>query len=134
VTAPASDYRRAKQLALITLVGASLVLGIIEVALGFDGTSGIAVLGNLALLFIGFRWLQLDAAELDIRRPLWLTVAMVLAAAIFVPYYLYKTRPEGKRAPAILAFFGVVLGCGFAVELGAALMLYFSGAPAPTGA
>ena len=93
MTAQARDYRKQKQLALITLAGASLALGIVEVALGFDGTSGVGMFGSLAILFVGFRWLQLDAAELEIRRPMWLNIAIVMAAAIFVPYYLYKTRP-----------------------------------------
>jgi hypothetical protein len=127
VTSPAPDYRRQKQVALITLVGASLVLGILTAALHLERTSGFTLLGSLAILVIGFRWLQIDAAQLDIRRPMWLNVGIVLAAAIFVPYYLYKTRPQGRRGPAIVFFFALVLGCAFASELGESLMAYFSG-------
>jgi hypothetical protein len=109
------------------LIGASLALGIVSAALQLDRYNGFALLGSLAILFVGFRWLALDAAELGIHRPLWLTVGIVMAAAVFVPYYLYKTRPEGRRGPAIIAFFGLVLACAFASALGGSLMSYFSG-------
>ena len=132
MTQAAPDYRRQKQIALTTLIGASLVLGIVSAGLHLDRYNGFALLGSIAILLIGFRWLALDAAELDIRRPLWLNVGIVMAAAIFVPYYLYKTRPQGKRGPAIVCFFGIVLACAFASEIGGSLMAYFSAEDAPT--
>jgi hypothetical protein len=136
VTSPTTDYRRQKQIALTSLIGASLALGIIMAALQIDRPNAVTLLGSIAVLVIGFRWLSLDSAELDIRRPLWLNVGIVMAAVIFVPYYLYKTRPKGRRGPAIVAFLGLVLACAFATEIGATLMLYFSGAataPPTTG-
>ena len=132
MTQEAPDYRRQKQIALTTLIGASLVLGIVSAGLHLDRYNGFALLGSIAILLIGFRWLALDAAELDIRRPLWLNVGIVMAAAIFVPYYLYKTRPQGKRGPAIVCFFGIVLACAFASEIGGSLMAYFSAEDAPS--
>jgi len=131
VNSPAPDYRRQKQIALTTLAGASLVLGIMDAALQLQSSNGLTLVFSLAILVIGFRWLQLDSAQLDIRRPMWLNIGIVMAAAIFVPYYLYKTRPAGRRLPAIVAFFGLVLGCAVTSSLGAALMTYFSGQPLP---
>jgi hypothetical protein len=127
VTDEARDYRRQKQIALSTLIGASLVLGVIDAAMQLQSSSGLTLLGSLAMLVIGFRWLTLDSAELDIRRPMWLNVGIVMAAAIFVPYYLYKTRPAGKRLPAIAGFFALVLACAFTSAIGATAMTYFSG-------
>jgi len=134
VNQPAPDFARQKQIALITLIGVSLALGIVDAALKLDNSSGLTVIASIAMLVIGFRWLQLDSAQLDIRRPMWLNVGIVMAAAIFVPYYLYKTRPAGRRLPAIVAFFGIVLGCAVASGFGAALMAYFSGELPPAGA
>lgn len=130
--------QRQKQAALVALLGASVVLGIVEVALGLPMQNSSERLlftfaGNLALLVLGFRWLQLDARELDIRRPLWLTVGIVLLAAVFVPYYLFKTRPPERRLVAIAAFFGLVFACMLASAFGALLMGALSGTPAPTG-
>ena len=134
MNADAPDLRQRKQATLIALVGASFALGIVDAALGLpsaqDGARlGVTLLGNIALLLIGFRWLNLDSRELDIRRPTWLNVCIVLFAAIFVPYYLYKTRPQPRRLPAIAAFFALVIGCMLATGIGASLALQF-GAPA----
>jgi len=134
VTQEAPDYRRQKQIALTTLIGASLVLGIVDAALQLQSSSGLTFVGSLAMLIIGFRWLTLDSAELDIRRPMWLNIGIVMAAIIFVPYYLYKTRPAGRRLPAIASFFAIVLACALTSAIGAAAMMYFSGTmPAAPG-
>jgi hypothetical protein len=127
VTQEAPDYRRQKQIALTTLIGASLVLGIVDAALQLQTSSGLTFVGSLAMLIIGFRWLTLDSAELDIRRPMWLNIGIVMAAVVFVPYYLYKTRPAGRRLPAIASFFAIVLACAMTSAIGAATMMYFSG-------
>jgi len=127
VTDAPRDYRKQKQIALSTLIGASLALGVIDAAMQLQSSSGLTLIGSLAMLVIGFRWLTLDSAELDIRRPMWLNVGIVMAAAIFVPYYLYKTRPAGKRLPAIAGFFALVLACAFVSAIGATAMTYFSG-------
>ena len=134
MTQEAPDYRRQKQIALTTLIGASLVLGIVDAALQLQSSSGLTFVGSLAMLIIGFRWLTLDSAELDIRRPMWLNIGIVMAAIIFVPYYLYKTRPAGRRLPAIASFFAIVLACALTSAIGAAAMMYFSGTmPAAPG-
>jgi len=134
VTQEAPDYRRQKQIALTTLIGASLVLGIVDAALQLQSSSGLTFVGSLAMLIIGFRWLTLDSAELDIRRPMWLNIGIVMAAIIFVPYYLYETRPAGRRLPAIASFFAIVLACALTSAIGAAAMMYFSGTmPAAPG-
>lgn len=133
---PATDFRKRKQTALIALVGASFVLGVVDASLGLPSAQDgarllVTLLGNIALLVLGFRWLHLDSSELDIRRPTWLNVCIVLFAAVFVPYYLYKTRPQERRVPAIAAFFALVVGCMLATGVGASLALQF-GAPTPT--
>ena len=132
MTQAATDYRRHKRIALTTLIGASLVLGIVDAALQLQISSGLTFVGSLAMLIIGFRWLTLDAAELDIRRPMWLNIGIVMAAIVFVPYYLYKTRPAGHRLPAIASSFAIVLACALTSAVGAATMMYLSGSmPAP---
>jgi hypothetical protein len=135
VNSPAPDTRRQKHTALIALVGAAVVLGIVDTALGLPSTDSAGRLaftfgGNIALLLIGFRWLQIDATELAIRRPTWLNVGIILLAAVFVPYYLYKTRPADHRLPAIAGFFGLIFACMIGSAIGALLMTSISGTPA----
>jgi len=131
------DLSQRKQATLVALGGASFVLGIVDVLFALPPASEgqrllVMMLGNIALLVIGFRWLALDARELEIRRPTWLDVAIVLLAAIFVPYYLYKTRPQPRRLSAILAFFGLVFGCMVLTALGAAVTANLGGIAPPT--
>ena len=133
MTQEATDYRKQKQIALTTLIGASLVLGILDAALQLKTSSGLTFVGSLAMLIIGFRWLTLDSAELDIKRPMWLNIGIVMAAIVFVPYYLYKTRPAGHRLPAIASFFAIVLACALTSAIGATAMMYFSGTMPPPG-
>ncbi len=137
MNAPAPDQRKRKQGVLIALIGASVVLGILDVALGLPVDNNrdrllFTLVSNIALLLLGFRWLQLDAAELDIRRPTWLNVGIVLLAAVFVPYYLYKTRPAEHRLPAIAGFFGLVFACLLGSGIGAMLTSALTGAPVTT--
>jgi hypothetical protein len=131
-----TDIHKRKQNTLIALLGVSLLLGIVDMALSLqpasETNSALFMLGgNIVLLLIGLRWLHLDSVELDIRRPTWLNVGIVLLAAIFVPYYLYKTRPPERRLPAVAAFFGVILGSMAASIIGATLMMIMSGATPP---
>ncbi|WP_300614767.1 hypothetical protein [Dokdonella sp.] len=133
---PAPDLRARKQSTLIALVSASVALGIVDIALDLPSAQegvrlGVTLLGNVALLLIGFHWLRLDALELDIRRPMWLNVCIVALAAVFVPYYLYKTRPPERRLASIGRFFLLILACMFATALGASLMMQISGTPPP---
>jgi hypothetical protein len=135
VNVPVSDTGRQKHATLIAMIGVSITLGILDVALALPltespGRLAFTLGGNLALLLIGFRWLRIDARELDIRRPQWLNVAIILLAAIFVPYYLYKTRPVNHRLPAIAGFFGLVFACMIGTTIGARLMQLMSGTPA----
>ncbi|MCC7254364.1 MAG: hypothetical protein IT467_00340 [Dokdonella sp.] len=129
---PGPDQGKRKQATLIALVGAALLIGAVDASFGLpsaqDGLRlAITVFGNIVVLLIGFNWLRLDARELVIRRPLWLDICIVLFAAIFVPYYLYKTRPQPRRLPAIAAFFALVIACMLATAIGAALTLQMTG-------
>lgn len=84
---------------------------------------------QVATLAVCFFWLTLDSRQLDIRRPWWLNVGVVFLTTIFVAYYLYKTRPVGRRGQAILALFGVVFGYVIATMAGVMMAAAMSGAP-----
>ena len=90
---------------------------------------------QIVTLIICFMWLGLDSHQLDIRRPWWLNVGVVLLTVVFVSYYLYKTRPPGRRVDAIFRFFGIVLGALGAIMTGMfmALSMYTSTLEPTTG-
>ena len=95
--------------------------------------SSLNVLYQLATLVACFAWLHFDSRQLDIRRPWWLNVGIVLITSIFVPYYLYKTRPAGHRGQAILSFLGVVFGSVIAMLIGMFLALALHPGPLEPG-
>lgn len=136
----AEQARRQKNAAITAMLGVSLVTGIVAVALAPpESGSGMTlsipqIIANVVLFVLGFRWLHVDSAQLDIRRPIWLNVGIILLAAFFVPYYFYKTRPSGARLAPILWFFGLVIACAMASAIGTSLMsmLQPGSAPAPT--
>ncbi|HEY6941563.1 hypothetical protein [Dokdonella sp.] len=92
---------------------------------------GINLLFELVALGFCFAWLALDARQLEIRRPWWLNVGIVLFKSVFIPYYLYKTRPQGQRGTAILAWFGLYFAALLAMTAGAMIALMLGGAPLP---
>jgi hypothetical protein len=89
--------------------------------------SPLGLVYQIVWLTLCFTWLALDGQQLQIRRPWWLNVGIVLAALIFFPYYLYKTRPPGQRAQAIMSAFGVVLGGIFTMSIGMSLAFAMGG-------
>ncbi|HNR91282.1 MAG TPA: hypothetical protein PKO41_02545 [Dokdonella sp.] len=129
-----AQQRKASTIA--AMFGVALVLGVLNVALNPDvvqnaRVTGTQIAGNLVLLYLGFRWLAIDSAQLDIRRPLWLNVCIILLAIVFVPYYFYKTRRPGQRAQPILLFLALVVGIGIVSAIGSTLMLTLQSGAAP---
>ncbi len=130
-------WQRQKATAIAGMFGVSLATGIVVTALAPTAAEtgiplGIQLVANVILFVLGFRWLQADSAALDIRRPVWLNIGIVLLAAIFVPYYFYKTRPEGARLVPILRFFGLIFACAFTSVIGSTLMALLQPGTAPT--
>jgi hypothetical protein len=124
--------QRRKQRAIISAYGVSLVCGA-WIAMKFPGLTDPDTLAatmdalrahwinwvyQLAILFACFTWLQADSQQLDIRRPWWLNVGIVLVTSVFVPYYLFKTRPAGKRLQPILMYFAILFSSAFVMVLG----------------
>lgn len=130
-------WQRQKATAIAAMFGVSLATGIVVTAIAPDAAEaglplGIQLTANVLLFVLGFRWLQADSAALDIRRPTWLNVGIILLAAVFVPYYFYKTRAEGARLMPILRFFGLIFALAVTSAIGSTLMtLLQPGAPAP---
>lgn len=129
-------WQRQKATAIAGMFGVSLATGIAITALAPNAVEtgmplGIQIVANIVAFVLGFRWLQADSAALDIHRPTWLNVGIVLLAAIFVPYYFYKTRPEGARLAPILRFFGLIFACAFTSVIGATLMTLLQPGSAP---
>ena len=129
-------WQRQKATAIAAMLGVSLATGIVVAAVAPNAAEtgmpfGIQLGANVMLFVLGFRWLQADSAQLDIRRPTWLNVGIILFAAVFVPYYFYKTRPQGRRLSPTMRFFGLIFACAFFSILGTTVMTMLQPASAP---
>jgi hypothetical protein len=51
-----------------------------------------------------FGWVHVDSTGRGYSRPRWLDLGVIALALIFVPVYLVKSRPRGKRARALGGF------------------------------
>lgn len=147
-TPPPDNFRRRKNQAIAAAFGVNLLLGVLLVmqypgladSMAVEATveqirgGGLNLLYQVAIWIVCFSWLHFDSRQLDIRRPWWLNIGIALLTSVFVPYYLYKTRPVGQRGPAILSFFGIVFGCIVSMMLGMTLAFSLHASPTVPGA
>ncbi|MEO7431102.1 MAG: hypothetical protein ABIR62_03620 [Dokdonella sp.] len=140
VTPPGDPLQRRKSQVIAAVFGVNLAFGIIAVLTvapqaAIDAVqptvmdprvSPLGLAYQVVWLTLCFVWLGLDAQQLQIRRPWWLNIGIALAALVFFPYYLYKTRAPGKRAQAIMNSLGVVLGGIVAMSIGMSLAIAMS--------
>ena len=144
MNATVDPLQRRKLRAIISVYGISIVCGA-WIAMLFPGLTNpdtlqatmdalrghwVNWLYQIAALVACFTWLEADSRQLDIRRPWWLNLGVILATSVFVPYYLYKTRPAGRRLQPILIYFGILFSSAFAMVVGLMIGLILS-SPAP---
>lgn len=64
---------------------------------------------TVVLLGLLFWRLHYDSISHNFRRSPMFNVGIVVLGIVFVPVYLFRSRPPGARLRAIAAFFGVLL-------------------------
>ena len=73
---------------------------------------------DLAFSFLCFVWYCRDGDARSYIRSRWLNVAMVTVTMLTIPYYLWRSRPQGQRRRAILRFAGFALLLGMVTAAG----------------
>jgi hypothetical protein len=141
VNAQVDPLQRRKSQVIAAFFGINLVLGAMLVAnypalmhpesaqAAMDAFRGspLYFAYELALLVICFTWLHLDARQLDIRRPWWLNIGIAVFTVVFVPYYLFKTRPPGERRRVFLNLVGIVAGSMVSMMIGTFIAMAVNG-------
>ncbi len=111
--------------AILGMTASTAASGLIAAWFGFVKpaplTEGIvtALLGFFWMLF-PFAWLLEDRKERGLPRSYWFNVGVVNLASVVVPVYLWRSRPRGKKALAVLGLIGVLFA-GLLVTLGSAI-------------
>lgn len=99
----------------------SVVEGIVTGTLG-DGSEGAGIAGwvltfmELALILA---WVHVDSADRSFQRTPLFNIGIAALAVVFVPVYLYRSRPPGQRRRAmmgLLVFIGLALGLQWSAE------------------
>ncbi|MBT9613849.1 MAG: hypothetical protein IV108_11365 [Burkholderiales bacterium] len=79
---------------------------------GLKGTTQIAAFWVPIIIITGivFAWVHTDSAERQYQRFALLNIGIVGLALVFVPVYLFKSRPSGAKAKALGYFCALFLG------------------------
>lgn len=106
-----SNLTQTKSLAITGLMVASLAAGVLSVVLARSGESArmllqwVFILVALALVFL---WLRYDEPQFGYRRSPLFNIGIVALAFVFIPYYLYRSRPPGSRLISVVAILGLM--------------------------
>ena len=99
-----------KTVALAGVLLTGLVSGAFDVV--FERAGGTArLIAEVGPLIVGlafiFMWLHYDGLQVGYRRSALLNIGIVALGIVFIPVYLYRSRPPGARGPMFLRFVGI---------------------------
>ncbi|WP_349811032.1 hypothetical protein ABQ179_018460 [Xanthomonas dyei] len=103
--------------ALGLIAGFAVIDGATSAVPGWAGLASDLVRLALLLVLI-FIWLSADSRRHGYRRHMWLNVGIVLVWLLFIPIYLYRSRPAGRRLRATGGFLLAILAYGLLFALG----------------
>jgi hypothetical protein len=123
VAAPVSGaHQQAKAQILWAFAAVSFIAGANPVvAMSADMVRMIELGLVFAMVFLIFLWYRIDADERGFQRSLLLNVAIVMVAALAVPYYLIRSRGWQEGQLAVLKALVVFVGSIVLSALGAML-------------
>lgn len=80
---------------------------------------------TLFFSFLTFLWYRRDSDDVGYARSRGLNIAIILASPISVPYYLVRSRPQGRKLMAVARCAGFAL----LMVLGEAIGMVLTGHP-----
>jgi hypothetical protein len=69
-------------------------------------------------------WVHIDSKEHNYVRPAIINMGIVALALVFIPIYLFKSRPTGARAKALGGFVIILIGYFAVATIGATFAQY----------
>ena len=112
-------------LALSGIFLSTLLLGVVDTKLEDHAPQLHHTLGFLLFVLATgctFVWLSQDQPEIAYRRSNALNIAIIFLPAIFIPFYLYKSRAPKHRLRALLRFAYFLVGLFLAYGVGVNLL------------
>lgn len=118
--ASAGAHQHAKTQVLWAFAAVSFISGANPVvAMSADMARAIELGLVFAMVFLIFLWYRIDADQRGFQRTALLNVAIVMIAAVAVPYYLIRSRGWQEGQLAVLKAIGVFLGSIMLTAFGA---------------
>lgn len=115
----AGRLQRLKQQVLLAFGALSFVSG--ATSTPSPTASSLEMFWIVLMAWLIFLWYRLDSDQRGFRRSPGLSVAVVLIAAVGIPWYLWQSRGPQEARLAILQAVGVFLGSVILSALGASL-------------
>ncbi len=84
-------------------------------------TKAIDLIFSVLMMAFTYVWYYCDANERHYKRTTMLGGAIILFSLLSVPYYLYKSRPPGQKARALMKFVTVCVLCLVVIVVSASL-------------
>jgi hypothetical protein len=86
-----------------------------------DTAAQLHLVVGVVISYLGFLWYRGDSDARGFRRSRWLSVAVVAFTVATIPYYLVRSRADGERGPALLAYAAYLVAAALSVWVGMAI-------------
>ncbi len=86
-----------------------------------DAAAQLHLVVGVVVSYLGFLWYRGDSDARGFQRSRWLSVAVVAFTVATIPYYLVRSRGEGERGQALMAYAACLAAAAFAVWIGMAI-------------
>ena len=88
-----------------------------------DAAAARHLVAGLVVSYLCFLWYRGDSDARGYRRSRWLSAGVVAVTVATIPYYLVRSRRDGERGRALMAYAAYVAASAFAVWVGMAIQI-----------
>lgn len=88
-----------------------------------EDSAGLHLLAGMAFSYLCFLWYRADSDTRGFARSRWLSVGMIAFTPGTIPYYLVRSRKDGERGHALLAYAACLALVALAVRVGVATQI-----------
>jgi hypothetical protein len=86
-----------------------------------DAAAQLHLVVGVVASYLCFLWYRGDSDARGFQRSRWLSVALVAFTVATIPWYLVRSRGEGERGRALIAYAAYLAVAAFAVWVGMAI-------------
>lgn len=91
-----------------------------------DAAAQLHLVVGVVVSYLGFLWYRGDSDARGFPRSRWLSLAVAAFTVATIPYYLLRSRGDGERGRALVAYAACLAAAAFAVWVGMAIHIGLS--------